>query len=888
MSAAAALSAAATSGGAAAAAAAIKSGSAGEICVIGAGAAGLVTARHLLRCGLRPTVFDAAWDIGGMWGKQPNHPYRSSSDGPATTWKSLRTNLSRYSCSFSDYPWTSFQSHIDSIKLGQDSSMTEQEDAFSFFFPTAQQVHEYLQNYSNHYLKSNKDCTFRLGCHITKVAPTDNHQCYSVEWTTAPHPSNQQEPPLQAYYQDVLHQEDNRYSKQFDGVVVASGFFSQAAWPTTSSGTNKNGLDTLAAFQGKHLHSSHYYSVDQLYQSSPQARNKGSDSTTIRATDTRPPRVAICGSSFSALEIAVDIATAKPQPSRDDPSLSSSPPPQVISILPSVPWIFPHFIPDTKRGNNFSPVDIVFYQRTQHGLKDEGEQHLGNDPELNIQRHFTLATLLGSSQQIKQQRVIQSASSSSSLLRQPWEDPTQPVFAGISDGFLELVSSGRIQVEPGYLVGCNEDGDLLISSTKSSEENNGGNKTVRTLSGVDTIISATGYYTNLNFLDSDAILKRLEYEPQNKFMPVLLCHDVYHPDLPGLAFVGMYRGPYFAVMELQARLAASQLAIHLMKKEKHDEAQSGDDNLVNKDENKMADDAALLNVSKQIREQQPQPQFPRSDYVGRLDSLVSKLRQLDDKWSSHHGKTMAHGLHGLGDDAPHFRSMGDMVLPVMYQPDLSLAQAVLSDMEENLELRCRQQPHHITSTLLTALVGKWAFQRTLTPVGEKDGTGLQVGTSQSVSGTVEFSLRRPESQSSADGKTEEKDFLLYREDGFMEMPTGKKMEVFREYHYLRNPASGAMELYFVEDGKRAHQFLSLLFEQDEANVDTSADDIAFLSDEPVVWKAKSNHLCVKDMYNANFRIELDGLAAKRVQMEYTVKGPAKDYVSRTILTPSVS
>jgi dimethylaniline monooxygenase (N-oxide forming) len=35
---------------------------------------------------------------------------------------------------------------------------------------------------------------------------------------------------------------------------------------------------------------------------------------------------------------------------------------------------------------------------------------------------------------------------------------------------------------------------------------------------------------------------------------------MFHPDLPGLTFIGHYRGPYFPVMELQSRWIARILA----------------------------------------------------------------------------------------------------------------------------------------------------------------------------------------------------------------------------------------------------------------------------------------------------------------------------------------
>ena len=37
------------------------------VAVIGAGASGLVAARHLINAGLRPTIFEIAKNVGGAW-----------------------------------------------------------------------------------------------------------------------------------------------------------------------------------------------------------------------------------------------------------------------------------------------------------------------------------------------------------------------------------------------------------------------------------------------------------------------------------------------------------------------------------------------------------------------------------------------------------------------------------------------------------------------------------------------------------------------------------------------------------------------------------------------------------------------------------------------------
>ena len=80
-----------------------------RIAVIGAGAAGLVTAREMLRAGLQPTVFEADGDVGGIWRYTPET--ETDPLGQAGThihgslYASLRTNLPHDLMAFTDFPF---------------------------------------------------------------------------------------------------------------------------------------------------------------------------------------------------------------------------------------------------------------------------------------------------------------------------------------------------------------------------------------------------------------------------------------------------------------------------------------------------------------------------------------------------------------------------------------------------------------------------------------------------------------------------------------------------------------------------------------------------------------------------------------------------------------
>jgi hypothetical protein len=82
-------------------------------------------------------------------------------------------------------------------------------------------------------------------------------------------------------------------------------------------------------------------------------------------------------------------------------------------------------------------------------------------------------------------------------------------------------------------------------------------KTVRFTDGsaedFDGIVFGTGYHLHLPFL-SDDLRRTLDIDAQH----IDLYNFTFHPELRGLAFVGMYEqiGPYYPVLELQARWIA--------------------------------------------------------------------------------------------------------------------------------------------------------------------------------------------------------------------------------------------------------------------------------------------------------------------------------------------
>jgi dimethylaniline monooxygenase (N-oxide forming) len=103
--------------------------------------------------------------------------------------------------------------------------------------------------------------------------------------------------------------------------------------------------------------------------------------------------------------------------------------------------------------------------------------------------------------------------------------------------YLPLVAEGRIMVKPWIR---EIEGNKVRFSDESFEE-------------VDAIILATGFELNLPFLGAD-IRNTVDLDAQH----IDLYKSTFHPNLPGLAFLGLWEqtGPYPPILELQARWIA--------------------------------------------------------------------------------------------------------------------------------------------------------------------------------------------------------------------------------------------------------------------------------------------------------------------------------------------
>lgn len=294
-------------------------------------------------------------------------------------------------------------------------------------------------------------------------------------------------------------------------------------------------------------------------------------------------QVLVVGAAFSGADIAAELSrTAKS-----------------VTIAARRPlWYVPRYVMGR-------PADLAFYSRAG-AAKSEGK----SEAERDRGKHAFLAS------------VIESVGGYPDDVVAPVAERDQ-AFVALTDEFLPAVRDDKVKVKAAG----------LVSVSGSEAELSDGSKL-----NADIIIFATGFKPKVSFF-SEQVLEILEYDEEDWLQPLLLHECVWRPELPGLAFAGLYRGPYFSIMELQARWACGVFSGRL--------PYPSAEEMV-----------AGLEVERRIRSKKPRPQFPHGDYVG----MAEVLAKLVGVFPSSIIEDLGHPFRHLIYDGPllpfHYRLQG--------------------------------------------------------------------------------------------------------------------------------------------------------------------------------------------------------------------------------------
>jgi hypothetical protein len=415
-------------------------------------------------------------------------------------------------------------------------------------------------------------------------------------------------------------------------------------------------------------------------------------------------RVLVVGAAFSGTEIASELA----------------PYARVTVTLRHPMWFVPRWVRATDGGPHY-PLDLVIYNRRDDNpmLRDRNLflRRVGGDPgkaspELAFDR-----------------------------------GPELPRTIVITDEFLDLVRTRAVAVKRSATLRFDHGGVSFADGTRQD---------------LDGVILCTGFTAALPFFDRP-VLDTIGFDATDQLQPKLLHRNMFHPDLPGLTFIGHYRGPNFPVMELQSRWIARILT----------------------GVQPMPDVATMrqgIAEERAMRIREPRPQFPHGDFVGLADGLAREIGVFP---------TLA------ADDPARTRVLEGPLVPAQYRltghhAKPELARALIADTPAPILDDPPVPPRAVVvgRQMLAMLRGRWAIQRRVEPGG--DFTGIAAFTQRSA------------------------DSLLYRETGEFRLDDGVTLSTENSYVYaLRN---GVIEVSFATGLSQGLHFIDIALPEDQACV----------------------------------------------------------------------
>lgn len=332
------------------------------------------------------------------------------------------------------------------------------------------------------------------------------------------------------------------------------------------------------------------------------------------------------------------------------------------------------------------------------------------------------------------------------------------------------------------------------------------------------IIEATGFQVHLEYL-SNQIKERLNYDSKCARVPFLLSSgSIFSPNVSKIAFVGFYEGPYWEVMEMQARIVAQAWdATSDPKASTHD--------------TNVAQSAAVREAVKQGAPEVPQ--FWMADYVGLIDEFarVSGVKR-----------------HDLDFDA---RQNGP-AFPARYcaTKDDSESLSVIREVADTLRAS-EHSARFVAAAAFRAMQGGWTLQRKI----DSRHAAMPGGT---FAGSAHFHPRNP----TADGFSAE---YLYIEQGTLTMDNGLSFAASRRYVYRYKESTDTITAWFVEE--------------DGLTTSTLFNTWEFYAPEDTYhgWFAKGHHWCSPDTYKNNCEFRFRGVNLDTFGITYEVSGPKKDY-----------
>ena len=564
-------------------------------------------------------------------------------------------------------------------------------------------------------------------------------------------------------------------NEKFDYLIVAAGFYADPVPldPTQIPIPAHGGI--------RAIHSADFKTLTDLFPDPSQ--------------DVRNTTIAVVGGGNSGGEAAAAVAFQLSD-SEQAPVLNERF--QGVKVVHSIKRPFypiPPYIP-AGPAPTFAPLDLQFYDlkwrpaeviRSSSGkLSAEATQH----------RHMAMRGMSGD----------QADLGASALQYLDKDQETFAPYAALTEAYPDFVRPGTGLITPHFCA----DGNVTIDAD------------------VSAIVYATGYspMAALSFLSED-VKSALEFDATSPRLPLLLQNwQTSNPSVPNLGFVGFYEGPYWGVMEMQARLLAKMYSEDFVPPSHPDE-----------------DFAQLRALRTAMQSREPAiPQYWFSDYVAYLEELsrVLGLQRNDTPFPSSRKGPVAAARYL----APHTTVAGRLEAETTMR---SLAATVAAVSAGRFRARA----------VMRGLQGKWNLTRTLQSERDDMPSGI-------FNGAAWFHPRQP-----TDAGVDRE--YLYIEHGTFRTTTGITMSASRRYVWRYGEERDELVVWFVQvDAERAadYEFHALQL----APADAPSQPEGSIT-------ATAEHFCEPDWYRTSYAFHMAAVRVVDFDVRHVVTGPAKDYVS---------
>ena len=678
------------------------------------------------------------------------------------------TNLSRYTVGFSDLDWNAVD-FSDHEKGGVVNGTASKPRPPTF--PKAWMANRYLETYRHKHIPEE---TVLCGRMVKKAHRTGDKWRVTIQ-------DNQR------------HEETH----EFDYLIMASGFFCRPrliGQDVPSLSSNEPSV--------KIIHSSQFRRLEDLLP---------------HDVDLKGKKILMLGGGNSSGETAASVAMqlSDAQWSPDGRLRDRYKGCKIVHVTPRPFYPIPHFHEYEEGSRSYVSLDMKLYDFSRRP-KGQGSYAGLQTKEVKNMVHGFMQTMVGGDQSDISDALVSHAG-----------DERGSAYVAITETYSEFARSGLIETVRGRVTGLDDSGDHLTRAMIK----NGNEEYV--LDDVAAVIYATGYtpIPALDMLDNET-KAAVQYDPTSMRLPMILEQwQTMSPDAPNVSFIGFYEGPYWGMMEMQARLTAQRwLTGELAPRIDYEKPEY------------------LLKVRQAFKDRAlDAPQFWFGDYLGYLEDIAAHLGM----------KRRDNGFEGREGTISPARYESEYV-------DASQATAIMQDLHITWH-DCHTNGKFVPRAAFRALQGTWTINR-------KIESALSTFPSGTLTGTASFHPRIPTQDKS--GKTFDFEYL-YIESGDFHTSTGYTMTASRRYVYRYREAADELSVWFVKPDR-------------DLEVDYLFHNLDFVKPAEArkegALVARAEHLCVRDMYETEYRLPMRGCSLREFEVRHAVKGPQKDYVSTTCYT----